>query len=273
MKKDIKKSTSKHKAVVHFVDNQLLNPTNPISVNLIGVGGTGSSFLTALVRINKSLVTLGHAGLQVVAHDPDKVEEANLGRQLFTDAELGMNKAVALINRANRAFGTAWKASPKEFDRKSGSAILTITCVDNVAARLEVANNLQKHASNGRYSNTPLYWMDCGNGLDSGQVVLATVGRHEQPPSKKFIAQGKLPMVTEEFGSLLQDSETSSDIPSCSLAEALEKQDLFINTNIANIGASLLWTMFRKGMIRNRGFFINLADFRMQPIKIIEGKK
>lgn len=268
MKKDRKKTTLKHQDVVHFVDNHLLNPTNPISVNLIGVGGTGSSFLTALARINKSLITLGHPGLQVVAHDPDQVEEANLGRQLFSDAELGMNKAVALINRANRVFGTAWKASPKKFDRNSGGAILTVTCVDNVAARLEVANNLKEHASSSRYSNTPLYWMDCGNGLDSGQVLLATVGKLKQPASKKFKTQGKLPMVTEEFGKLLQDSEVSSDIPSCSLAEALEKQDLFINTNIANIGASLLWTMFRKGMIRHRGFFINLADFRMQPIKI-----
>jgi hypothetical protein len=32
------------KPTVHFTDNDLLNPTNPISVNLIGAGGTGSKF-------------------------------------------------------------------------------------------------------------------------------------------------------------------------------------------------------------------------------------
>ena len=40
------------KAKVHFMDNTLINPTNPITVNLIGAGGTGSQVLTALARMN-----------------------------------------------------------------------------------------------------------------------------------------------------------------------------------------------------------------------------
>ncbi|MGJ1263636.1 hypothetical protein [Pedobacter antarcticus] len=55
------------KTAVHFTDNYLLNPTNPISVNLIGAGGTGSKVLTALMEINESLIALEHAGLQVSA--------------------------------------------------------------------------------------------------------------------------------------------------------------------------------------------------------------
>ena len=53
------------KTAVHFTDNYLPNPTNPISVNLIGAGGTGSKVLTALMEINESLIALGHAGFQV----------------------------------------------------------------------------------------------------------------------------------------------------------------------------------------------------------------
>lgn len=34
------------KTKVHFTDNYLLNPTNPITINLIGAGGTGSQTLT-----------------------------------------------------------------------------------------------------------------------------------------------------------------------------------------------------------------------------------
>src|SRR5580704_12590954 len=95
---------------VHFIDNYLINPTNPVSVNLIGAGGTGSQMLTALARINQSLIALQHPGLIVKIFDDDKVGEANLGRQLFAASEIGLNKAIALINRLNRFFGTNWKA-------------------------------------------------------------------------------------------------------------------------------------------------------------------
>jgi hypothetical protein len=75
-------------------------------------------------------------------------------------------------------------------------------------------------------------------------------------------------MVTDEFAELMNASEASDNTPSCSLAEALTKQDLFINSALANVGASLLWQLFREGMLFNRGFFLNLKDFRTQPLKV-----
>jgi len=36
------------KPKVHFVHPYLVNPTNPISVNVIGAGGTGSHLVAAL---------------------------------------------------------------------------------------------------------------------------------------------------------------------------------------------------------------------------------
>ena len=53
------------KKKVHFVDNCLIYPTNPITINLIGAGGTGSQMLTALARMNHALTELNHAGLSV----------------------------------------------------------------------------------------------------------------------------------------------------------------------------------------------------------------
>ena len=53
------------KPKVHFTDNYLISPTNPITVNLIGAGGTGSKVLTALMEMNHSLIELGHTGLRV----------------------------------------------------------------------------------------------------------------------------------------------------------------------------------------------------------------
>ena len=84
------------KSKVHFTDSELISPTNPISVNLIGAGGTGSQILTALARMNHALTELHHAGLSVRLWDDDVITEANLGRQLFAESELGLYKSVAL---------------------------------------------------------------------------------------------------------------------------------------------------------------------------------
>lgn len=260
---------------VHFADSYLISPTNPITVNLIGVGGTGSKVLTALMEMNHSLIELGHAGLQVRLWDDDTITSANLGRQRFAECEAGLYKSVALINRANRFSGTNWKAETKKFEKDSlgrlpehVQATLTITCVDNVRARFGVAEILKETSNRRNYRNEPKYWLDFGNSQQAGQVLLSTIGEIKQPNSEKYETVTDLPFVTEEFGELLKQSEQQDDTPSCSLAEALEKQDLYINSSLTQMGCSLLWGLFRNGMTPYRGFFHNLKDFRTHPIKV-----
>lgn len=264
--------TSKTK--MHFTDPYLISPTNPIAVNLIGAGGTGSKVLTALMEMNHSLTALGHAGLSVRLWDDDIITNANLGRQRFAPSEIGLYKSVALINRANRFTGTDWKAQTVKFERDSlgklpsnAKATIYITCTDSAKSRFEIADIL-KYSNPRHHRDDPKYWMDFGNSQHTGQVVLSTVGEIPQPRSEKFETVESLPFVTEEFGELLKQSEHQYDTPSCSLAEALEKQDLFINSALAQMGCSLLWNLFREGMTQNRGFFLNLKDFRAQPIPI-----
>ncbi len=78
---------------VHYIDNYLLNPQNPVTVNLIGAGGTGSQVLTNLARLDVTLRVLNHPGLFVTVYDPDVVTESNIGRQLFSSSDIGLNKA------------------------------------------------------------------------------------------------------------------------------------------------------------------------------------
>lgn len=263
------------KTKVHFTENYLISPSNPIEVNLIGAGGTGSQVLTALARMNYALNELNHAGLRVRLWDDDMVSQANLGRQLFADCELGLYKSVALIHRVNRFFGTDWKAQSIRFEKDGlkrvpqyAQASICISCVDSVQARFEIAEIL-KESNDGRSNrNQPKYWLDFGNSQYTGQVILSTIDTIRQPNSEKYQTVANLPFVTEEFGELLKESEVTDDTPSCSLAEALEKQDLFINSALAQMGCSLLWGLFRNGMTDTRGFFLNLKDFRSQPIKI-----
>ena len=264
------------KTKVHFTDNTLINPTNPITVNLIGAGGTGSQVLSALARMNHALTELNHAGLSVRLWDNDIITEANLGRQLFAESELGLFKSVALINRVNRFFGTDWKAETQKFEKDYLGKIqsnmkseIYISCVDSVKSRFDIAEILNElKIDKSYYRNQCKYWIDFGNSQFTGQVLLSTVGNIKQPNSEKYKTVENLPFITEEFGELLKISEEEDNTPSCSLAEALEKQDLFINSTLAQMGSSLLSNLFRNGLTENRGFFLNLKNFTAQPIKL-----
>lgn len=258
---------------MHYTDNYIINPANPITVNLIGAGGTGSRMLTELARMNHSLTALGHTGLQVYLYDDDIITTANQGRQLFADTEVGLHKAVALINRANRFFGSNWKAVTEQYNASNlksfpnkGKADICISCVDTIKARFDIGEILENQTQYSHWErNRCLYWLDMGNSLHTGQVILSTVAPIKQPESKLYHTVTTLPMVTTEYRELLQTQSDTSE-PSCSLAQALEKQDLFINASLASLGASLLWKLFREGMTQYRGFFLNLSDFRMMPL-------
>lgn len=232
--------------------------------------------IVSVLFFDDSLIALGHAGFQITLYDADIVTTANQGRQLFADCEVGMHKATALINRINRFFGTNWKAvtlpystaTQKQLPQK-GRANITITCVDTVSARFDIAKILESldGADTIQQRDKSLYWLDLGNGRTTGQAVLATIGNITQPQSELFEPVGRMPFVTEEFKTELMMDEDSNE-PSCSLAEALEKQDLFINSTLANMASSLLWNLFREGMISDRGFFLNLKTFKCQPIAV-----
>lgn len=93
MKKQAK--NRKHLCVVrtvHFTDKSLLQPANPIGVNLIGAGGTGSQMLTALARINHALTALGHPGLSLRVFDEDRVERPNLPGNCLRPPNSGSTK-------------------------------------------------------------------------------------------------------------------------------------------------------------------------------------
>ncbi|MBS1528382.1 MAG: PRTRC system ThiF family protein, partial [Bacteroidetes bacterium] len=253
---------------IHFVDNYLINPPNPIIINLIGIGGTGSRMLSELATIHAALLALGHPGLMVYVYDDDRIAEPNLGRQRFAESELGLYKSVAAVNRINRFFGTDWKAVTYQFNSShrhkmplNGKANLYISCVDTVKARFEIADFIGNTVTRKYERNRPLYWMDLGNSKDTGQVILATIGDITQPESKRYRTVAELPKVTDEFKDLLLQ-ETGKNEPSCSLAEAIEKQDLFINPAVALFGAELLFRLFRTGMTDIRGAFINLKNFK-----------
>jgi PRTRC genetic system ThiF family protein len=240
-------------------------------VYVVGAGGTGCQVLTALARINCALKSLGHQGLKVTAFDDDIVTRANLGRQLFTPLEVGANKAEVLITRINRFFDFEWDAVPSQYPYKDKSfkqtANITITCVDNVKARLSIGKFLRSKKNKMREdAEKAYYWLDFGNTANSGQVVLGTIEKVGQPQSRKSESVEKMKCVDQLFDLTKVNEEDSG--PSCSLAEALTKQDLFINSTISQLGCDLLWKLISTGSIEQNGLFLNLKTSKMNPINL-----
>lgn len=251
----------------HFVHPYILDPAHPLTVALIGAGGTGSQVLTSIGRMNYALRELGHPGLQVKVYDADIVTAANCGRQLFSPVEVGRNKSEVLTSKLNMFFGTAWDSIPEMYNENTEHTNIVISCVDTVSSRLTIKKNLERTSSQGGYGydmQRNYYWMDFGNNQSTGQVVLGTL--RDISPNKKKDNVGNLRCVTDIFD-LTKVNEKDSG-PSCSLAEALSKQDLFINSTLAQIGMALLWKMFTKGVLDIHGAFLNLDTMRVNPIRI-----
>lgn len=253
----------------HFLPEYLANPVHPISVDLVGCGGNGSIMLSCLASMNSALRALGHMGLSVTAYDADEVSEANLGRQLFSTVDLGCNKADALVTRFNRIFGTSWTSVPEKYKFNKQTNII-ISCTDNTASRKYIGKLFGAEESrNGGYGQNAehrnYYWLDLGNTQSSGQAVLGSK-TIPQPSSARFESVSTLPAITT-LHKLSSKNDRDSG-PSCSLAEALEKQDLFINRAVATEAADLLWKLLRNGHTEVHGFYKNMNDLRTVPIPV-----
>lgn len=250
----------------------ILAPNHKITINLVGVGGTGSQVLSGLARIHRGLNALGHTGIHVRVYDDDTVTEANIGRQLFSPADMGVNKAVSSVSRINRFFGYNWEAYPQRFTaNKKKTGNITISCVDTAKGRSEIYQQIQAVAKNP-FSNEPFmnqyYWLDLGNSRYTGQVVLGTVYQFgiQQLKNNDYKGWALLPSVAELFD--LTKIKEEDQGPSCSLAEAIGRQDLFINSTLANLGCNLLWKLFTAGKISYHGLYLNLETMQVRPIAV-----
>ena len=258
-----------HTINYHWSAPYLLNPNHKVTINLIGIGGTGSLVLTKLAMLNVALMKLGHPGLFVQAWDPDIVTNANIGRQLFYDSDMGKYKASVLINRVNNSFGTDWTAINKVADKSAfeQQANIYITCVDNIASRKQFNTYLNQTLNFVKKDHPewlkPFYWIDAGNVRSSGQVVIGTIGKIPQPKgNEKYETLKNLFELFPELKKMKEDNNH----PSCSLAEALENQDLFINSFMADWVAHMLWQLFRYARTKYNGVFINIENFETNPI-------
>lgn len=241
--------------VQHKINGALL--TRKVYVVVVGAGGTGSALLPRLMQLHHAMVQLGHpGGLHVSVYDPDTVSDANLGRQGFFPSDVGQYKACVLINRLNMAWGTDWTAYPMRINKSDKiDPDIIIGCVDTRKSRVAILGSVaSKHA----------YYLDCGNSSNTGQTIIGEIGDHFTR-NKKL----RLPCVADLYPEAVDELlDKDDDRPSCSMAEALTKQNLDINNAIAASAFSLLTMLFREGTLHYCGQVINLQAGITMPIRM-----
>lgn len=206
------------------------------------------------------MTALGHPGIDVTIFDPDLVSEANIGRTLYFQPDVGLPKASILATRINQSTGFSWKAVPTEYDpREHRGAPILITAVDTGRAREAIGRDLQM-------DDKARYWIDCGNSQYSGQVVIGTV--HPIPQPKKEDAIDRLPTILDLYPDIADPKKEKDQGPSCSLEAALWQQDLFINEHVALEASQILWRLFQKGYLDHSAVYISLMprNTRILPI-------
>ena len=219
---------------------------------LIGCGGTGSWLAPSLCRIARTLSEQGKA-TTLVFIDPDIVEQKNVLRQNFCDAEIGLNKSQTLALRYSLSWGISIEALPalfnpeivaRDYYQREHKLKIIIGCVDNAIARQSIADALSQYQSWHTINvATELWWLDCGNHTNSGQVL---IGSHlsTEMDVYKFHELGciKLPAPCLQHPELLKPKpeELSDSSISCAELALLNAQSLAINQRMAAEAASYL---------------------------------
>jgi len=262
-----------------------------VEVTLVGCGGNGAQMLSKLARLDHALRCTGHpGGIHVTAYDPDTVSQSNIGRQMFAPSDVGLPKACVLVHRLNTFWGLNWVAHPVAFlgrpkDKPPGMVArcrfseVLISCVDTAKTRRELHEAMAMEVKHS--SPVPLYWLDLGNAKSGGQVVLGqpkgsirsgAVPFDSVPKSlsaREVLDTLRLPCVTDLFPELLDARFKEEDEPSCSLADALSKQSLFVNDHVTDWAMQLLDGLLREGKIEYHGAFLNLETGRVNPLPVL----
>jgi PRTRC genetic system ThiF family protein len=232
-------------------------------VLIVGAGGNGSAVLLGLPFLHQAMKVWGHAGgLHVMLVDGDQVTETNCVRQPFASADVGLNKAVVLINRVNLFWGLRWQAHPEHFHKdslrtNSAEPHLIIGCVDTRAARRAILSAVT------RTNDRSVYWLDLGNNASSGQYVL---GQPLNAANRRNAA--RLRTVAELYPEIVDVDAGEDPLPSCSAVEALERQEPFINQVLATSALAMLARLFRYGRLTHHGAFYNAETGRMAALPV-----
>jgi len=246
---------------------RLMTPmVDSIGLTLIGCGGTGSWLAPAVARVGRLLMERYEKEVQIVFIDPDHVEEKNVYRQNFCQAEIGRNKAETLAFRYGSAWGLEIGAVAARFTDDHmqifdfgyrGWLRVLIGCVDNAAARKAIDHVIS-------CASEYTWWLDSGNEKSSGQVLSGCGGKQPADPFQLPGFCSWLPLPSDQHPELLnstsQEAAGEEAALSCAEMALQDSQGLAINQRMAAEAADYLVRMLITQDLRKMATYIDLES-------------
>lgn len=242
----------------------------PVRIIMLGAGGTGGHIAPDLYRLLGAL----HRPVRFIIADGDCVEEKNLVRQNFIEADLGENKAKVLAERYSSVFGLETEyipefiesaerlerlLTPRKFRGEVGftnghpfldefwELVILIGAVDNNRSR-QLCHEVFRRVS-------PLVYIDSGNGEHTGQVVCG-------------IRQGKR-TVFKPVGSLypdiLQEQDKFPTELSCAEASVSAPQSIVANLMAATAVTNFVYNILVRGELDTRSVTFSTNTLNIKP--------
>jgi PRTRC genetic system ThiF family protein len=239
-------------------------------IAIAGCGGTGSFMAMHAARLTRVLYGLGKRG-HLTLLDPDIVEEGNIGRQLFCDAEVGQPKALALARRYGFAWGVNTTYAVDKYDEKylnDADITILVGCVDGAEGR-RALNETLSHNDDQLPFPPSYWWLDCGNVQNSGRVLLGSAySIHALAaafPEPNVCAA--LPSPAHLYPDLLDDQpeELANNNLSCAEMLMANQQSFDINASIAVEASKFLTSLLLKRNLKRFACEVNNTSGVVKP--------
>lgn len=236
------------------------------TITIVGLGGTGAQVARSVARMVYDMQQARLHTPQIILIDPDKVEQKNVGRQLYVEADIGQSKAHVLMRRFNMALGLNIIAidqpvdAEKHFERWGG---LIVGAVDNHLARRELAKARSA------------VWIDTGNHFSAGQVVIGNTADYDTMMRYLDGQNGRyayLPNAGLLFPALLEPEPDAKPQPepqrSCADLVAAREQDLLTNDWMAVAAAQYVYRLLHRHPITSFVSYVSADGMSVRSVPI-----
>jgi PRTRC genetic system ThiF family protein len=256
----------------------LLGETTDVRILQVGCGGTGSALALALGGLAYHARQQG-IRVELTLVDHDRLEPGNVGRQSFAAASAtavtgGVAKCVDLAARLNAAYGLDAVAWPQRYAHQMGMRWLRggaerrgqlhflIDCVDNAAARREIAWTTQAYDSR-------LWLLSCGNERVHGQVLVGNTYRPETIRLDGLGLCSALPSPYVQEPGLLEEEERGEETAvTCLVMAQQEAQSLMVNRLVAAVAGHLVTELVLRRQATQLGAYFSLEPLAMRGVPV-----
>jgi molybdopterin/thiamine biosynthesis adenylyltransferase len=240
----------------------IFSKLRPIKIVMLGAGGTGGHIAPHLYRLLYSL----NRPVRFIIADGDVVEQKNLVRQNFIEADLGENKAQVLAERYSSVFGLETEYIPGFVETEDALETLIepqlfrLDCggvIEEIVILIgAVDNNKSRKLCNAVFNKAKeLIYIDSGNGEYSGQIVCG-IRRGRRTYYKP---------VCNLFPDILEDTDKFPTELSCAEASVSAPQSITANLMAATMVVSMVYNILVLGSLDVRMTTFSTKTITVRP--------